>query len=446
MHSTIFAASIGRLAHMGVTTIGHKSTIKEALDVMLQNNLRDVIFEVDSEYRIFTTSDLIEYMKHSNDFSIALDQLPRHPLHKVFESESVVDAFAKFEDSSNRYLGVTNKEQSVIGVVSYSDIIAALDPSIFIQKKRIRDVIRPSHRIAVPSETLTHEILSYLADVENAVVIVSATNIPIGILTAKDALKIALSGSDSDRPVSDYMTSPVDTVIESFTINQVIEYLQDTGFKRAIIVDENNSFLGTVTQSDMSSYTFNHWAEIVQGRTTELNEMTNILRGQVKSYEKDAVTDPLTGIGNRRKFNDIYNKETARFNRYQNTPFSIIMLDIDHFKRINDQHGHSKGDEALVEFVSTIKPLLRENDSFCRWGGEEFAIILPETDSKGALILAERIREAISQITVGSIMFTVSAGVAQYREKELLDEFIMRLDGALYQAKENGRNRVVSSV
>jgi len=445
MNSTIFTASVGRLAHMGVTTIGCKCTIKEALDVMLQNNLRDVIFEVDSEHRIFTTSDLIEYIKHSNDFSVSIDQLPRHPLHKVFESESIVDAFAKFEDSRNRYIGVINKEQSLIGVVSYSDIIAALDPSIFIQKRKISDVIRPSHRIAVPSETLTHEILSHLSDIENAVVIVSATNKPIGILTAKDALKIILSNSDRDKPVSDYMISPVDTVTESFTINQVVEYLQSTGFKRAIVVDENNSFLGAVTQSDMSSYTFNHWTEIVQGKTTELNEMTNLLRGQVTSYEKASVTDPLTGIGNRRKFNDICDKETARFNRYQNAPFSIIMLDIDHFKKINDQHGHSKGDEALVEFVSTIKPLLRENDSFCRWGGEEFAVILPETDSEGALLLAERIREAISQMSVGSIMFTVSAGVAQYRKKELLDEFVVRLDTALYQAKENGRNRVVLS-
>jgi len=241
------------------------------------------------------------------------------------------------------------------------------------------------------------------------------------------------------------MTSPVDTVTESFTINQVVEYLQSTGFKRAIVVDENNSFLGAVTQSDMSSYTFNHWTEIVQGKTTELNEMTNLLRGQVTSYEKAAVTDPLTGIGNRRKFNDVCNEESARFNRYQSTPFSIIMLDIDHFKKINDQHGHSKGDEALVGLVSTIKPLLRESDSFCRWGGEEFAVILPETGHEGALLLAERIREAISQMSVGSIMFTVSAGVAQYREKELLGEFIMRLDTALYQAKENGRDRVVLS-
>jgi len=442
MDSEIFITNIGQIAHLGVTTIDCNASIKEAINIMIKNNLRDVIFEVDSNHRIFTVSDLLDYTKNSADLSVSVQSLPQHNLSKIGENKKIEDAFSLFDTSGERYLGVTNKDELLIGVVSYSDVIGALDPGIFIKKKLIRDVILPLNQSAVSPNAITKDILQYLSTPESAVIVVNDDSYPIGILTPKDILLIVQESKDTNKPVCDYMVSPVDMVSDGLTINEVLEYIQKTGFKRAIIVDQKNRFIGAVKQSDLASYTLNHWSEMVHGRTIELAKTAKMFETQAKDYARNAVTDPLTEIGNRRMFNDAVNREMARYNRYQDSPFSLILIDIDHFKNINDTHGHAKGDEVLQAMVHAIKPLLRETDIFCRWGGEEFVVLLPATNLEGGRLLAERIRAHLHGEVVENIPFSLSAGVGKYRVKESLDSFIQRVDVALYQAKENGRNRV----
>ena len=158
-----------------------------------------------------------------------------------------------------------------------------------------------------------------------------------------------------------------------------------------------------------------------------------------------ATTDSLTGINNRRNFMELVQKEINRSNRYEH-PFSLIMLDIDLFKKVNDTYGHSAGDQVLIEFCNTCLKELRESDIMGRLGGEEFAVAVLESEAAGAAILAERIRKAVAAKTVvfGSwdIGFTVSLGVARMRPGFDLNSLLEHADRALYQAKENGRNQV----
>lgn len=162
---------------------------------------------------------------------------------------------------------------------------------------------------------------------------------------------------------------------------------------------------------------------------------------EAKQLEKLAFFDELTGIANRRKIAEVLAKEVASAQRYQ-TPLSIIMFDIDYFKKINDQYGHNFGDITLKEVSSSVANTVRSSDSFGRWGGEEFLCILPNTKADVAFELAERLRLGISDSLIDNgPQITASFGIAQLLNLDNVDSFINRADQALYSAKEQGRNR-----
>jgi diguanylate cyclase (GGDEF)-like protein len=174
------------------------------------------------------------------------------------------------------------------------------------------------------------------------------------------------------------------------------------------------------------------------------------------ALQAQAGTDELTGIANRRAFLERADDEINRSLRYGHT-LSLLMLDIDHFKQVNDTSGHAAGDAALVRMVEACLPSLREHDFLARLGGEEFVVLLPHTDSARALLVAERLRDAVERAGVdtpaGLFHITVSIGSATLpvgeqpdAAAESLSMLLERADKALYRAKHGGRNRVVCSV
>jgi diguanylate cyclase (GGDEF)-like protein len=159
-----------------------------------------------------------------------------------------------------------------------------------------------------------------------------------------------------------------------------------------------------------------------------------------------STTDPLTGAFNRRHFMVLMDRERKIAERY-GTPLSLMLLDIDHFKKINDTYGHPTGDEAIKAIAETCHRQVRSTDTFCRYGGEEFIVALPQTDEAGAVIAAEYLRKAVSKIELmadgnRSVRFTVSIGVAQFVRKSTIEQLIESADQALYAAKLGGRNQV----
>ncbi|MGZ5049945.1 MAG: GGDEF domain-containing protein [Methylobacter sp.] len=161
---------------------------------------------------------------------------------------------------------------------------------------------------------------------------------------------------------------------------------------------------------------------------------------------KMAYTDPLTQTHNRASFNGTIKREMSLAAR-NNSNLSIIFFDVDHFKAINDTYGHDCGDTTLRLSAKWIKESLRESDIIFRYGGEEFVILLSDTDLDGATLLAERIRSSIERHTIAydmkTIKITASMGVSSLRNDDTLESFIKRADDAMYQAKSSGRNRVV---
>ena len=163
---------------------------------------------------------------------------------------------------------------------------------------------------------------------------------------------------------------------------------------------------------------------------------------------KLATTDPLTDVANRRHFLALATAEIERINRYHR-PMAIMVMDLDHFKKVNDTLGHAAGDEALKAAVAAIKLALRQSDVLGRVGGEEFAVLLPETDRKAAMGVADRIREGVEKAEPEwdgkKFSITVSIGVAESATKgQSLDDLMAHADFAMYEAKNQGRNRVVA--
>ena len=159
-------------------------------------------------------------------------------------------------------------------------------------------------------------------------------------------------------------------------------------------------------------------------------------------------TDPLTGIANRRHFVERIQIEIQRARR-EKIPLSLLMMDLDHFKRINDTWGHAAGDEVLRNFAGAVGELLRATDMLARLGGEEFALLLPNTAQDGAIEVATRILGVVHQQSIDcdgeQIQYNVSIGTALLAEHETRYECLLqRADEALYRAKENGRDQVAS--
>ncbi|OEY70953.1 ABC transporter substrate-binding protein [Rheinheimera salexigens] len=181
----------------------------------------------------------------------------------------------------------------------------------------------------------------------------------------------------------------------------------------------------------------------------ERSELLKQLKQQAEDFEAQARLDVLTNLANRRAFDEALSQECARARRTQQ-PLTMVLLDIDHFKQVNDLYNHSIGDEVLKLVASKISQFCREVDTVARWGGEEFAILLPETALDDALALCERMRLAIMHIDysviAADLKVTISLGVAEYTQLQPHDKLLSRCDAALYKAKQNGRNRVEAAI
>jgi two-component system cell cycle response regulator len=206
-----------------------------------------------------------------------------------------------------------------------------------------------------------------------------------------------------------------------------------------------SALLGTVMFAPGDRGASSEDRQLVSIVSTELGGPLRIV-SLVEEARQLAMSDPLTGLMNRRAFVEAMGRELSRANRY-GLPLSVLLLDVDHFKKVNDTRGHEGGDVVLKGVSDTVRHIARKSDVVGRWGGEEFVLGLPQATAAGARVAAERLRRAIAEASFelpdgARLRVTVSIGVAHAAKGEVLDAIVARADEAMYLAKSRGRNRV----
>lgn len=440
--NSTFFPKVGEISHKGIVQIASSTLIDEAILLMEANNLSDVVYEVESGHAIFTVEDLIRHRRQGLSMSMRLIDLDHHRLTYVSENENVLHLLAYFVERKSRYLGVKNLDDKLDGIVSYTDVLASVDPIVMMEHKTLAEILKNGRVEMIAESTATEVVLDQLICAEDAMLIESGGKLA-GIVTTRDIVRMIRDGVDLTLPIRCHMTTPVYTINHLETIKTAIDYLKEKKFKRAIVVDDEGNLNGVITQLELIGITYGRWAELMKLHAHELGELVQVLESKNIKLQHESLTDPLTGTGNRRMINQAIEAEIGRYYRHEMQAFSVLLLDIDFFKKINDTFGHPFGDQVLKYLCIKVKALLRVSDLLARWGGEEFVVLLPTADIHSARILAERIRADISQSKINNQSITISIGVAEYQRGESQEMMLDRLDRALYQAKETGRNKVV---
>jgi len=186
----------------------------------------------------------------------------------------------------------------------------------------------------------------------------------------------------------------------------------------------------------------------LQRQLEESKEEIETLRKEVESAREETLKDPLTGLGNRKGLTQAWEQIRGHTNSQQ-PPLCLLMMDIDHFKRVNDTYGHLLGDKVIKMVAAVIRQTVKGKDVAVRYGGEEFAVLLPDTPPEGARTVAEQLRTTVENGVIRRLdsgdpigKITISIGIGICREGESMSDFIARADAALYRSKQTGRNRV----
>lgn len=316
---------------------------------------------------------------------------------------------------------------------------------------RVESVMIPNVARVHPDSTVLEALAVMRRSRISCLVICDEARV-VGIVTERDLAGFALAlmeeGGTLKREVGQLMTSPVITVRQSHGLDAARQLADRHRIRHLPVVDDAGSLVGILTQTDLLRAYSCEMEAIVQERTRELAEANRRL-------EAMALQDGLLGIRNRRALDLDLEAIHATYIRYQR-PYSVVLCDVDEFKRYNDSYGHLAGDDVLRSVADRIVETMRTPDTTYRYGGEEILVLLPETRRDGAGIAAERIRASVESlglehrrsrhgiVTVSCGWVTVD-GAEQAADLSAWRIAVIHADQALYRAKRAGRNRVEGS-
>ncbi len=308
-----------------------------------------------------------------------------------------------------------------------------------------------------PDTALRHAVDKMVGQRYSCIVIVE-TGSPIGILTERDLVKV-LAGSDHEnnliKPVAEFMTSPVHSLNQSESLFDALVVTKAEKVRHLPVVNNSNELVGLVTHTDLANAHF-HVTEMQSKLIEEaITNKTQVLQQVNEELQALSMEDHLMEIGNRRAMEVDLNHTHAAALRYDHQ-YSLILADIDYFKRYNDKYGHQKGDEILKQVGKTIEQNIRSCDRLYRYGGEELLLILPHTNAEQSTAVADKLIEVLraSEIIHEDSplgLLTISCGSSSVLEsqdskREKWENVVGAADIALYAAKADGRNRVVTAL
>jgi len=264
-------------------------------------------------------------------------------------------------------------------------------------------------------------------------VIITDNGKPAGIITESTVVKQVASGRSFRTRLDEVMTRRIISVRPDKNISDALELMHRRHIRRLPVM-HNNKLMGVVTQTDLLEASC---------------RLVNAFRSRQSHLSEMASRDELTGLYNRRYFKEAFQSELERSRGYGGL-LALVLLDIDHFKGVNDTYGHSAGDKVLQQIAAIIRDNSRPIDIVARYGGEEFAVLLPGLGTRAAYLFAERLRDIVAKHPFDTgdktINLTISGGVCKWtRESDSIQAMINEADKYLYEAKGTGRNKIVVS-
>ena len=435
------------IANKDVISISEEKSLNDAIALMREKNIRDVVVIRNSihKFGLLTTQSLIRFKLESVDFTLPLSQLKLDTIHTLTMDKTLIDAFTEMQDIGNsNSLCLVDDKEVLRGYITYTDIISSIDPAVLMREQKIRDILWETVVRQTSDDTSALEVFEMMDSEGYDSVVVYADHKPVGIITTKDVVRLLSERADLSQAISNYMTKPLATLNEHATVKEALDFVQSKNYKRVVVSNDEGAVIGQISQRELLAKVYSRWVENLKQKDYELEDLNRVLKEKATYFEQMSEIDGLTGLHNRTKFEKSVLSEIERCKRYDEV-FSIVLFDIDHFKRVNDNFGHLAGDKCLQDVAKTVRSKIRSIDLFARWGGEEFVLILPKSNVDEARQAAEKHRKALESYIFEEIgHVTCSFGVAQYMKEDSITDMIHRADTAMYKAKTDGRNQVVT--
>lgn len=438
--------SIYDICEKDVLTINIHQTLKEAIKAIASTQKRTIVvvdnrFE-NTKYAILSAFELIEFKINKTDLRTTLDTLVLDYTNSLPHDLSILSVLNHIA-SNDQYM-IICKENKLVGIISYTDIINNIDPNYLIEKQTISSIIFNYRAVFVYEDSSTLQAINLIRENQtDSIIVKDNEHNALGIFTTKDFIKLMYEDSDLSNPIKKYMTTPLQTLDDNSSISQALDFIKEKHFKRIVVVDDKNKVSGIITQKELLKISYTKWMELIR-RESELVKKENYALLQTKNaLENEISLDYLTKLSNRLTFDKQLQNKISNIKKQENESFSIILIDIDDFKSINDTFGHLEGDSVLQEVSKALTYLCNKNDLLARWGGEKFIIVLSNTSIESTLVVAQTIRKTIENYVFRiRVNITCSIGVSSYHENDNKDSVTSRAELALRRVKEQGKNKV----
>jgi diguanylate cyclase len=426
-----------------IVSIDSNKTLEDAIIKMASSNLRTIVVTDNKNYQILTTTKLIDLKLEKVNPNTKLKDLDLKNVKRLHKHLNILSILNQI-NSSDEYMVVIDEDDSLIGIISYTDIINHIDPQVLMKKQTIGKLLLNYKAIYIQKNSSTLHAIKLMKKSGTDSIIIKDDRKVVGIFTTKDFINLIHLDCDLTQDISNFMTSPIVTLHEKATISDALDFIKEQKFKRIVVVDDNNEVSGIITQKELLRVVYNKWIDLVKEEGNRISKTNEELLQSKAELEEIASYDYLTKVYNRHKFESFLDYEINRLSRYEEPTFSLLLIDLDYFKSINDKHGHLKGDQVLIEVANILRVCSRQSDIIARWGGEEFIMLLPHTNIEESIYVAEKLRSTIENHDFkDDLNVTCSIGLAQFHKSDSKVELFKRADKALYRAKDLGRNQVI---
>ncbi|MFA5234849.1 MAG: diguanylate cyclase [Sulfurimonas sp.] len=434
--------TVGEIATTSVVMVHKSSSLLEVIDVMCEHGHRNVVVVDGCCFYLLGVNDVLNKKIQNSTLNVPVGSLELNKIPSVYKNENILSTI-EYLNCNVEHICAINEDGTIYGLLTHTDITSSIDPETLMNNFCLNEFLKLGKRVKwIAKEKKTLEVLADMINNSADSVMIVENQKPIGIFTTKDIVKIIRKDLDLEVPISAYMSSPVDVLNRESSVKEALDFLTSKHYKRVVVVDENGCLSGMITQKELISLAYSKWAMLTKEYQDELSKINESLIKKNTQIEHLASRDPLTNLYNRYKFSKLFDISLQAMNERE-SEVSLVMADIDFFKKVNDTYGHGVGDKVLVAISELFLALLREEDIVCRWGGEEFVILLLSTNLQKALSISQKLREHVETMEIEPVhKVTASFGVTQIRVDDDLKSAVDRADSALYMAKKAGRNCV----